>query len=170
MKKRKLKSENLILPNLDEIEEEVVKPIKPNEKFYVDPTEFARLIKIYYNDKKITNELGDMVLKIASRLAYAPNFINYSYRSDMIGDAILKMIAALKNQKFDPQKGNPFSYMSKIAFNAFCNRIKREKRSSDTLSRYQDEVFILMKENGLDIDTENHDSQDNTIIPDNDQV
>ena len=51
-----------------------------------------------------------------------------SYREEMTGDAIVKMIKALREKKFLPEKGNPFSYFTKIAFHAFCNRIKREKK------------------------------------------
>ena len=89
-----------------------------------------------------------MVAKIARRLAYAPNFINYSFREEFIGDAIIKMMQALKNKKFDPEKGNPFSYFTKIAFNAFRNRIKKEKRTHDALQTYQENVFNTLQEHG----------------------
>ena len=41
--------------------------------------------------------LADSLNKIATGLSYAPNFINYSYKDEMVGDAILKMFSALKN-------------------------------------------------------------------------
>ena len=78
---------------------------------------------------EIGEKLGESIYKIATGLSYAPNFINYSYRDDMIGDAIVKMFSALQMKKFDINSGNnPFSYFTTIAFHAFINRIKKENR------------------------------------------
>jgi DNA-directed RNA polymerase specialized sigma24 family protein len=78
---------------------------------------------------------------IATRLAFAPNFINYTYREDMIGDAIVKMVKALREEKFEPTKGSPFSYFTKIAYHAFVNRIKKEKKASEVLAAYQEKIY-----------------------------
>ena len=60
----------------------------------------------------------------------------------MIGDAILKMFSALKNKKFNVDTGNsPFSYFTTIAYHAFINRIKKEKRYRETISKYQENVY-----------------------------
>ena len=64
-----------------------------------------------------------------------------TYREEMVGDAVERMVQALTDQKFDPLKGNPFSYFTKIAFHAFCNRIKKEKKGRDALVNYQNEVY-----------------------------
>ncbi len=86
--------------------------------------------------------LAESINKIAIGLSYAPNFINYSYKDEMIGDAILKMFSALKNKKFNVDTGNsPFSYFTTIAYHAFINRIKKEKRYRETISKYQENVY-----------------------------
>ncbi len=72
-----------------------------------------------------------------------------TYREEMVGDAVIRMIEALTSQKFDPLKGNPFSYFTKIAFHAFCNRIKKEKKARQTLLNYQNEVYGNMKNDGI---------------------
>ena len=36
----------------------------------------------------ITNYIGECFLKIANHLSYRPNFINYTYREEMISDGI----------------------------------------------------------------------------------
>ena len=60
----------------------------------------------------------------------------------MIGDAILKMFSALKFRKFNIDAGNnPFSYFTTIAFHAFINRIKKEKKHRETLTKYQETVY-----------------------------
>jgi hypothetical protein len=43
---------------------------------------------------------------------------------------------------------NPFSYFTKVAYRAFQNRIKKEKKEHDTIHRYQNEVYELLRENG----------------------
>ena len=36
----------------------------------------------------VTNYIGECFLKIANHLSYRPNFINYTYRDDMISDGM----------------------------------------------------------------------------------
>ena len=119
------------------------------KKHYVNAKEFQEQILEYYDTDEMTQELGEAIFNIANRLAYAPNFINYTYREDMVGDAIIKMVSALKNKKFNPRKGNPFSYYTKIAFNAFCNRIKKEKRAHEAIKNHQAEVYDTLMDTGL---------------------
>jgi hypothetical protein len=116
---------------------------------YVDPIQMEKLIFEYYESGIMSNDLADMVQKIATRLGFAQNFINYSYKGEMIGDAIIKMITALTRKRFMCHKGyNPFSYFTKVAYRAFQNRIKKEKKEHDTIHRYQNEVYELLRENG----------------------
>lgn len=130
-------STEAIIPPVFEITEAAHK----ESHIYVDPDEFKANIVQYYKTDVLTEDLGEQVYLICNRLAYAPNFVNYSYREDMIGDALIKSVEALKGKKFDPDKGNPFSYFTKIAYNAFCNRIKREKKAREALSDYQEAIY-----------------------------
>ena len=60
----------------------------------------------------------------------------------MIGDAIVKMYSALEDKKFDLEtEYNPFSYFNKIAWNAFSNRIKKEKRQHEGLEEYKQLMY-----------------------------
>lgn len=110
-------------------------------EYYVDPEQMVREIKTFYKTGFLKDDLALMVEKIATRLSFSPNFINYSFRDEMIGDAKVKMFAALVHKKFNPRKGNPFSYFTKIAFHAYCNRIKKEKKEHDVVERYRDEYY-----------------------------
>ena len=77
----------------------------------------------------IPNYIGDCILKIANHLAYKPNFINYSYRDDMVLDGIENCIQYLDN--FNPDKSsNPFAYFTQIIYYAFLRRITKEKKQS----------------------------------------
>jgi hypothetical protein len=109
---------------------------------YVNGREFEEEIRCYYKSGNITEKLGESLTKIANGLSYAPNFINYSYKDDMIGDAIVKMFSALRNQKFRLDSGfSPFSYFTTIAFHAFINRIKKENKHHAALNEYREKVY-----------------------------
>ena len=67
----------------------------------------------------------------------------------MVGDAIYKMLLAVKNKKFDiTSEYNPFSYFTTIAFHAFINRIKKEKKQREIVSEYQDVIYDELTSNG----------------------
>ena len=116
---------------------------KPNKKtYYVSPKEFLQNLKDYYETDNLIDELAESVYKIAVGLSYSPNFINYSYKDEMIGDAVVKMIAAVKNKKFKiDSPSNPFSYFTTIAYHAFINRIKKEKKYRETINDYQEQIY-----------------------------
>lgn len=123
------------------------KKSKKNNAHYVNSKEFTQDIVTYYDSgtDEIGEKLGQSIFKIATGLSYAPNFINYSYKDEMVGDAIVKMFSALKMKKFDLTTGNnPFSYFTTIAFHAFINRIKKEKKQRQVISDYQEMVYDEM--------------------------
>lgn len=77
----------------------------------------------------VSNYIGECILKIATHLSYKPNFINYSYRDDMILDGVENCIQYIDN--FDPTKSNnPFAYFTQIIYYAFLRRIAKEKKQS----------------------------------------
>ena len=121
----------------------VKKKKKKNKKtYYVSPKRFLQLLKEYYESDDLVEELAESTSKIAVGLSYSPNFINYSYKDEMIGDAIVKMIAAVKNKKFNLEStSNPFSYFTTIAYHAFINRIKKEKKHHEAVTKYKERVY-----------------------------
>lgn len=75
----------------------------------------------------IPNYVGLCIMQIANRLSTKPNFINYSYREEMISDGIENCISYFDN--FDPAKSdNPFAYFTQIIYYAFLRRIQKEKK------------------------------------------
>ena len=77
----------------------------------------------------LTNYIGDCFLKIATHLSYKPNFINYSYRDEMISDGIQNCLQYAHN--FNPEKSqNPFAYFTQIIYYAFIRRIQKEKKQT----------------------------------------
>lgn len=118
------------------------KKVKPKDRrhYVSNPVFLAALIEwkeqITLAEKKgkerpvMPQYLGECILKIATRLAFAPNFIGYSYRDEMIGDAI-ENCSRVAWKTFDPARyNNPFAYTTQICYNAFLRRIAAEKKQS----------------------------------------
>lgn len=118
------------------------------KNYYVDPDVFKADIVLAYKKKEITDPVAATIFKIATRLAFNPKFINYTYKEEMIGDAIIKMLMAVKNKKYRPDAGNAFSYFNMIAFHSFQNRIKKEKREKDFIYSMQDETLSELENGG----------------------
>ena len=132
-------------------------PIKvPKKKeHYVSNKEFLVAMKEYKAkcieaEKKkkprppITDYIGECFLKIANHLSYRPNFINYTYKEDMISDGIENCLQYVSN--FDPTKSNnPFAYFTQIIYYAFIRRIQKEKQD------YQNAYADFLRKNMVEI-------------------
>lgn len=71
--------------------------------------------------------IGECIMKIATHLAFKPNFSNYPFREEMISDGIENCLQYINN--FDPGKSqNPFAYFTQIIYFAFIRRIQKEKK------------------------------------------
>lgn len=85
-----------------------------------------RATRLHQPRPQVTEYLGDKIMKIATHLAYRPNFSNYTFRDEMISDGIENCLRYIDN--FDPKKSkNPFAYFTQIIYFAFIRRIKNEK-------------------------------------------
>ncbi len=111
---------------------------KKKVRNYVNNSEFYEAMVVYKKEVQeaeecgdpppiIPNYIGECVYQIANRLSFKPNFVNYSYRDDMIADGLENAIMAINN--FDPGKSkNPFAYFTQIIYYAFLRRIQKEKK------------------------------------------
>ncbi len=114
---------------------------KKSKEFYVNEKDFEDTLRKYYDTDILSPELADMIRKMINGLAHRPNFINYTFRDEACGDALVNIMAALKKRKYKFGKSKPFSYFNAIAWNCWRNRIKREARQRNALAAYQDEVY-----------------------------
>ena len=111
---------------------------KPKSIHYIDNEEFLKEMVIYkreFDEAKSRDELppmiseylGECFMKIAQRLSFRPNFINYAFKDDMISDGIENCVQYIKN--FNSEKSsNPFAYFTQIIYYAFIRRIQKEKK------------------------------------------
>ena len=89
----------------------------------------------------ITNYIGECFLKIANHLSYRPNFINYTYRDEMISDGIENCLQYVHN--FNPEKSNnPFAYFTQIIYYAFLRRIQKEKKQSHVKNKLIENMTV----------------------------
>jgi|TARA_B100000287_G_scaffold368085_1_gene364198 DNA-directed RNA polymerase specialized sigma subunit len=110
------------------------------KEHYVNNKEFLQAMIVYKKLCKeaeesgeekpaVSNYIGECFLKIANHLSYRPNFINYTFRDDMISDGIENCLQYLDN--FNPEKSNnPFAYFTQIIYYAFVRRIQKEKKQT----------------------------------------
>lgn len=102
-----------------------------NKEFTAAVSEFNISCKLAEEKGKVkpqmTEYIGECIYKIATRLSTRPNFINYTYRDEMICDAIENCIQYIGN--FNPEKSsNAFAYITQICYYAFLRRIQKEKK------------------------------------------
>ena len=104
-----------------------------NKEFLAAMVEYRKSVNRAKRKKQakppVTDYIGSCFLKIANHLSYRPNFINYTYRDDMISDGIENCLQYLDN--FNPDKSNnPFAYFTQIIYYAFVRRILKEKKQT----------------------------------------
>ena len=92
-------------------------------------TEIAESDEVDDLPPMVTEYMGECFYKIATHLSYRPNFINYTYRDEMISDGIENCLQYVSN--FNPEKSkNPFAYFTQIIYYAFLRRIAKEKKQT----------------------------------------
>lgn len=108
------------------------------QKHYINNADFLKALIEYKEASKlakkskgptppIPNYIGECFMKIAEGLSHKPNFINYTYRDEMMADGIENCLQYFEN--FDPEKSkNPFAYFTQVIYFAFLRRISKEKK------------------------------------------
>lgn len=102
-----------------------------NKKFFEAMVEYKKLVNNHIagdgSKPRIPDYIGECFIKIATHLSYKPNFLNYTFRDDMIADGVENCIQYIDN--YDPDKtNNPFAYFTQIIYYAFLRRIQKEKK------------------------------------------
>jgi len=124
----------------------------PQSSHYVDNKRFLQALIDYRSlvdlaaaegkpQPQVPNYIGECFIKIATHLSYKSNFINYTFKDDMISDGIENCLTAVA--KFDPSKSsNPFAYYTQIIYFAFIRRIQKEKKQQATKYKMIENIDI----------------------------
>lgn len=78
---------------------------------------------------RVPEYIGECIYLIATNLAKSPNFANYSFKEEMIGDGIENSLMYIENFNAD-KYSNPFAYFTQIIYYAFLRRIQKEKKQT----------------------------------------
>ena len=103
--------------------------------FFRSLVEYNELLNRSHNQEKkpqIPKYIGECIMKIAEKLSTKYNFINYSFKDEMVLDAIEKMVEKVEKYDITRDNPNPFAYFSQIAWNVFLQKIKSESRETYT--------------------------------------
>jgi gas vesicle protein len=118
---------------------------------YVNNKEFSQAVVDYCTILKEakTNEqtlpivpdyIASCFLKISEGLSHKSNFIRYTYREEMVMDAVENCLKAIENYDIAAatRTGNPnaFAYFTQISWYAFLRRIAKEKKQQDVKLKY----------------------------------
>ena len=136
---------------------------------YVNNADFSQAVVDYVtsaneaknNNKKIpkvTNYIAQCFLRIAEGLSHKSNFIRYTYREEMVMDAVENCLKAINNYDIEAAtrtgKPNAFAYFTQITWFAFLRRIAKEKKQQEVKMKYLASSGIenfIMNENGDEV-------------------
>lgn len=100
---------------------------KECETMYVTNKEILDCISVWDKKKPMPDELGRIFLLIATNLSNKNNFVGYTWKDEMIAEAVYTCVKYFKN--FNQEKSvNPYGYITKICYNSFVNSIKKNNK------------------------------------------
>jgi hypothetical protein len=118
---------------------------------YVNNADFSQAVVDYVklvNEAKengkaqpiIPDYIAQCFLRIAEGLSHKHNFIRYTYREEMVMDAVENCLKAIYNYNIETAtrtgKPNAFAYFTQITWYAFLRRISKEKKQQDIKMKF----------------------------------
>ena len=130
--------------------------MKRKDSNYINNKEFSQAVFSYVEECNECKKKGIQVpivpnyvalgfQQIAEGLSHRPNFISYSYRDEMVMDAVENCLKAIRNYNIEAatRTGNPnaFAYFTQISYYAFLRRIAKEKKQQEIKDIYFENSF-----------------------------
>ena len=118
---------------------------------YVNNAEFSQSVVDYVTTvneakeskieiPKVPDYVAQCFLRIAEGLSHKSNFIRYTYREEMVMDAVENCLKAINNYDIAAAtrtgKPNAFAYFTQITWYAFLRRIAKEKKQQEIKMKY----------------------------------
>jgi len=130
-----------------------------NERFLTEIMEYKKrcreAIDKGLEKPRVPEYIGKCIYLMAENLSHKPRFMNYSFRDELVSDAIENCFLYFDN--FDPDKGsNPFAYYTQIIYYAFHRRISKEEKNRYIIYKKFQESVLDTSDAALMID---HDDQ-----------
>jgi hypothetical protein len=141
---------------------------------YVNNAQFSQAVVDYVtivNEAQEENQplpivpdyIAQCFLRIAEGLSHKSNFIRYTYREEMVMDAVENCLKAINNYDIEAAtrtgKPNAFAYFTQITWYAFLRRIAKEKKQQEIKMKY-------LTKSGIEnfIDNELGDDMTNQVV------
>lgn len=141
------------------MEQKTTVKIKPKDKpHYVNNAQFSQAVVDYVTDlnkardakirnlPKVPDYIALCFLKICEGLSHKSNFVRYTYREEMVMDAVENCLKAIENYNLEAAtrtgKPNAFAYFTQISWFAFLRRIEKEKKQQDIKMRYMEQASV----------------------------
>lgn len=130
---------------------------KTEKPHYVNNAQFSQAVVDYVSvaqeakkgaGKKpvVSDYIASCFLKISEGLSHKANFVRYTYREEMVMDAVENCLKAIENYNLEAAtrtgKPNAFAYFTQISWYAFLRRIEKEKKQQDIKLKYLSESGI----------------------------
>ena len=124
---------------------------------YVNNAQFSQAVVDYVtlcNEAKenqtplpiVPDYIADCFLRISQGLSHKSNFIRYTYREEMVMDAVENCLKAINNYNIEAATRtglpNAFAYFTQISWYAFLRRIAKEKKHQDIKERFMTEAGV----------------------------
>ena len=94
----------------------------------------------------VPNYVAESFLKIAEGLSHKSNFVRYTYREEMVMDAVENCLRAIENYDIEAAtrtgKANAFAYFTQITWYAFLRRIAKEKKQQEIKLKWLSQIDI----------------------------
>ena len=143
---------------------------KSRNVHYINNQEFSQAVVDYVTVVKTAKSSASQLpvvpdyiavsfLKIAENLSHKSNFIRYTYREEMVMDAVENCLKAIENYDINAAtrtgKPNAFAYFTQIIWYAFLRRITKEKKQQEIKEKYlsQSGIEAFLQAEGDDVAT-----------------
>jgi hypothetical protein len=115
-----------------------------NADFSQAVVEYVTIVNEAKENKKeiptVPDYIAQCFLKIAEGLSHKSNFSRYTYREEMVMDAVENCLRAIGNYNLEAAtrtgRPNAFAYFTQISWFAFLRRIAKEKKQQDVKLKY----------------------------------
>ena len=138
-----------------------------NKEFSQAVVDYCTILKEAKNNEQtlpiVPDYIASCFLKISEGLSHKSNFIRYTYREEMVMDAVENCLKAIENYDIAAatRTGNPnaFAYFTQISWYAFLRRIAKEKKQQDVKLKF-------LSQSGLEeyIATDQNDQQSVQVV------
>jgi len=124
---------------------------------YVNNKDFSNAVYDYVSDVRtakkkkvkvpiVPDYIAECFLKIAEGVSHKSNFVRYTYREEMVMDAVENCLRAIENYNIEAAtrtaRPNAFAYFTQITWYAFLRRIAKEKKQQDIKLKWLSQIDI----------------------------